>query len=318
MTNQALYRAFCSGHQASLPVFVQDWYLDAACTNGVWDAAIITEINSGRVLAAMPYFLKKKLGLAYITMPHFVKMMGPYIAETSDKSTLTQEHELLEQLIRALPSSIVFFAQNFHYSAANWLPFYWAGYKQAGRYSYQIPLVKGLDAVWEGINRNMRRNITKARAALNLLDNISLEEFWSVHQKSFQRQGLRPPYTFEQLQRHHDALQAHQAGRMYGVCDHQGILHSVAYLIWDQQSAYYHLSGDDPAHRQSGAGLWLIWEAIRYTHEVLQLPVFDFEGSMLRPVEAIRRQFGAQQCAYSFVSKKNLTPMRIISSFIRR
>lgn len=303
MTNQALYRAFCKDQEAWLPVFVQDWYLDAACTGGHWDAAIVTEENSNKVLAAMPYFLKKKIGLKYITMPLFVKMMGPYFAQQPDKPALTRQHELLEKLIASLPKGLVLFAQNFHYNASNWLPFYWAGYKQAGRYSYQLSLVNGLDSVWEGINRNMRRNITKAQSALTLVEDISLEDFWRIHQKSFERQGLRPPYSFEQLKRHHEALQAHQAGRMYGACDPQGVLHSVAYLIWDRHSAYYHLSGDDPALRQSGAGFWLIWEAIRYTHEILHLPVFDFEGSMLRPIEAIRRQFGAQQCPYSFVSR---------------
>jgi hypothetical protein len=64
------------------------------------------------------------------------------------------------------------------------------------------------------------------------------------------------------------------------------------------------MAGDDPALRHSGAGILLAWEAIRYTHEVLKLPIFDFAGSMILPIERVRRQFGALQKPYFRVQKE--------------
>jgi hypothetical protein len=87
--------------------------------------------------------------------------------------------------------------------------------------------------------------------------------------------------------------------------DQQEQIHSVAYLIWDRQRAYFHLAGDDPALRKSYAGFWLIWKCIEYTKLELGLSEFDFEGSMLPEVEPVRRRFGAYQVPYFFVWKYN-------------
>jgi hypothetical protein len=120
---------------------------------------------------------------------------------------------------------------------------------------------------------------------------------------SFDRQGLPMPYSGAQFARHDAALAANGARQLFFAVDAQERIHSAAYLIWDKQAAYYHLSGDDPALRESGAGILLIWEAIRYASEVLGLACFDFEGSMLPAVERIRVQFGAVQTPYFFVWK---------------
>jgi hypothetical protein len=59
-----------------------------------------------------------------------------------------------------------------------------------------------------------------------------------------------------------------------------------------------HLVGEDPALRKSGAGIRLIWEAIKFTSQELGLDRLDFEGSMIEGVEQVRRDCGARQKAY--------------------
>jgi len=101
------------------------------------------------------------------------------------------------------------------------------------------------------------------------------------------------------------ALADHRAREIFWATDlKSGAVHSVAYLVWDKQSAYYLMAGDDPALRASGAGILLAWEAIRYTKETLGLAAFDFAGSMIRPIERVRRQFGAVQKPYFRVQKE--------------
>ena len=62
--NQSAYREFCRD-VPDLPVFVQDWYLDAVCKDGTWDAAVVSE--NGLTVGVLPYFLKRKYGFSYIT-----------------------------------------------------------------------------------------------------------------------------------------------------------------------------------------------------------------------------------------------------------
>ena len=65
------------------------------------------------------------------------------------------------------------------------------------------------------------------------------------------------------------------------------------------------MAGDDPELRNSGAGVLLVWEAIQYTKNELGLNIFDFEGSIIKPIERVRRQFGTKQIPYFNISKYN-------------
>ncbi|MFC7669980.1 hypothetical protein ACFQT0_23395 [Hymenobacter humi] len=76
MPAKARYRDFC--HSApDVPVFAQAWYLDACATGGDWD--VVLAHDQERIVAALPYFYKQKGPFRYVTMPPFVKMLGPYL-----------------------------------------------------------------------------------------------------------------------------------------------------------------------------------------------------------------------------------------------
>ncbi|MNZ86002.1 hypothetical protein D3C78_1048120 [compost metagenome] len=93
--------------------------------------------------------------------------------------------------------------------------------------------------------------------------------------------------------------------------DDQGRRHAGVYLIWDENSAYYLMGGGDPELRNSGATSLCMWEAIRFSATVTRR--FDFEGSMLEPVEHFFRAFGAIQQPFSCASK---TPSRLLRTVL--
>ena len=297
LTSKVHYRNWLV-NAPDLPIFVQDWYLDSVCQEGFWDVLLV--FDGDELIASLPFFVKKKLGFQYITMPPFVKTMGPFVCATH--RTLKQEHEIFKTLLAHLPS-VAGFKQQFHPTVSNWLPFYWQGFQQTTRYTYRLHELQNLDFIYDGINRNMRRNIKKAQVQVTIETNLDPILFYDINQKSFNRQQLAMPYSKAQFLSHHQALQANQSGKIFYAVDAQSAIHSVAYLIWDKKTAYYHLSGDDPALRESGAGILLIWEAIQYASTVLKLETFDFEGSMMPNVEPIRVQFGATQVPYFYVWK---------------
>jgi hypothetical protein len=63
------------------------------------------------------------------------------------------------------------------------------------------------------------------------------------------------------------------------------------------------MGGANPELRSSGATSLCLWEAIRFASKVCSR--FDFEGSMIEPVERFFRGFGARQVPYFQINKKS-------------
>ncbi|MCB0528073.1 MAG: GNAT family N-acetyltransferase [Lewinellaceae bacterium] len=294
MSHREQYTRFCAT-APDMPLFMQPWYLDAVCTEGAWDVVMVEQ--AGRIVAALPFFLKKKWHWQYVAMPPLARMMGPYVLP--EWRSPRKEVSLLEALLNELPTDLAAFEQDCHYQFTNWLPFYWRGFRQTTRYSYTLDITD-LNVVWDNIAADYRnQKIPKAQELLRVERKDALLDFLDVHDLSYERKGLDPPVTPEFMTRLDEALAAKGQRAIFFAADRSSAeVHSVAYLAWDAQTAWYLMAGDDPALRQSGGGVLIAWEAIRYAREVLKLPVFDFAGSMIRPVERVRRQFGAVQKPY--------------------
>ena len=300
MSAKARYHDFCRT-APDVPVFSQPWYLDACAEGGTWN--VVLAEDNGRVVAALPYFCKQKGPFRYVTMPPFVKWLGPYLLPEF-RGQLPKEHELLKQLLALLPEFAAF-KQNFYPTATNWLPFYWEQYHQTTFYTYRLHRLRNLQGVEAGLGTGIRRDIRLARQKIRVVHDLPLDAFYRVNMLSFTRQSLPAPYSAAQFRRLDAALAAAGSRQLFFAVDEQGRVHSVAYLIWDTTTAYFLLAGDDPALRASGAGVLLAWECIRYASAVLNLDCFDFEGSMLPGVERIRVRFGAVQTPYFFIWKHN-------------
>ncbi|MFN0214021.1 MAG: GNAT family N-acetyltransferase [Saprospiraceae bacterium] len=299
-SNRDTYRMFAA-QLPDLPLFMQPWYLDAVCVGGFWDAVVVQK--GGRTIAAMPYFLKQKLSWKYVTMPQLCKHMGPILM--TEYRSLKWEMRLYENLIAQIPKELAAFEQNFNYTVTNWLPFYWKGFKQTTMYSYILSLNDSEALIFKNIEKNYRQKIRSAEARLSIRHDLPLEELQRMINMSFQRKGLESPIRFAFLQNLYSALSNHDSCKIFFASDPKtGQVHSAALLVWDRSAAYYLMSGDDPALRASGAAVLLKWAAILYAKNVVGVPVFDFEGSMLKEVEQGRRDFGAQQRPYFRVRRE--------------
>ena len=310
--SQQSYHQFCKAAPPDFPLFMQPWYLDATCAGGVWDA--VTVQKGEKTVAVWPYFLKKKGPWQYVAMPQLTRQMGPYLLPAY--RNLRHETGLLEKLIAQLPP-LAALEQDFNYTITNWLPFYWQGFRQTTRYSYLLR-IKDIELVRKNIMLDYRnQKIPKAARKVQVSTDGSLQEFQRVHDLSYARQGLSAPISTAFLQQVDEALAVHGQRELFFARDRQtGDIHSVAYLVWDAQSAYYLLAGDDPQYRASGAGILLAWETIRYAHKVLELDTFDFAGSMVRPIERVRRQFGAVQQPY-FRLQREWSPLWKLGKMLR-
>ncbi|MBD3380382.1 MAG: GNAT family N-acetyltransferase [Candidatus Omnitrophica bacterium] len=305
MLDKDKYDLFCK-EVKEVPVFSRNWWLDAVCGSGNWDVVLVE--RGEEIVAAMPFSLEKKFGLKVSKMPPLTQTLGVWIKYPQGQkyaSRLSYEKEIFTEIIEKMPKFDIF-EQNFHYTVTNWLPFYWKGFSQTTRYTYIIEGLADLDYVFSEFKSNVRNKIRKAEKIVVPSEKVTLEEFYALNRKTFHRQKKKVPYGIDLLRRMDDALRKRGRRRVFGAIDEEGRLHSALYLIWDDTAAYVHMVGEDPGLRSSGAGILLLWEAIKFTANTLKLEVFDFEGSMLEPVEEVRRAFGARQTPYFTISKIDL------------
>jgi hypothetical protein len=307
------YRDLCNT-EPSIPIFSRDWWLDAVCGTDGWKVVLVGN-NRHDIAASLPFYMVKKWGVTFLGMPDLTQTLGPWIASTDAKyaEKLSREKKLMTGLLKQLPSHDIF-TQRFHHSITNWLPFYWRGFSQTTRYTYVIPELSNLDGIWAAFRSNIRREIRKAQKSLRIRDDVNLETFYRLNAMSFERQGTQPPYTFDLVQRIDKAAGMRDAKRIFFAQDKQGRNHAAIYIIWDQNSSYYLMGGADPELRTSGATSLLLWEAIRFSSSVSAQ--FDFEGSMIEPLERYFRAFGARQTPYFKITR--MSPRyKLFSFFIK-
>ena len=301
------YRSLCT-QEPTIPLFSQAWWLDATAGEGVWDVALVEK--GGTIVAAMPYVTRQRYGFTLLGQPALTQTLGPWLRETEGKSStrLAQHKDWLQALIAQLPP-FAHFTQNWHWQMSNWLPFYWAGFQQTTRYTYILQELSDEQELWQGLQENIRREIKKAgnRLQLRVRDDLTVDDFLVLNRMTFARQNMALPYTEAFVHQLDQACAARQARKIFIAEDAQGRRHAGVYIVWDGNSAYYLMGGGDPELRNSGATSLCMWEAIKFAATVTQR--FDFEGSMIEPVEKFFRAFGAQQTPYFTVSK---TPSRTI------
>ncbi len=297
LSTKEKYNAFCE--KAQVPIFVRDWFLDTACMGGKWE--VVFEEQKGEVIAALPFFIKKKFGFNYIVMPPFVRYMGPLLLP--EYQNLKEQHRIYQNLIAGLPR-VDSFNQNFEPGVTNWLPFYWEGYRQSTRYTYRLD-ISDTESVFNQFALDIRRNIKKAEKRVEITETGTAAEFYRVHKMTFDRQGKGLPYSRKNFINHIRALEERGLAKMFFARDEQGRIHAVSCLMRDGDMAYYHISGGDPALRKSGAGILLVWHIICYAREVWDVRTFDFEGSMIKNVEQVWHRAGAYQVSYFNIRKNN-------------
>lgn len=302
-----------------MPIFSKDWWLDAVCEKDNWDVNLVE--RDGRIVASMPIFEKSLFCFKGIGMPNLTQTLGPYIKfplGQKYETALSFQKEMLQDLIEALPKTD-FFIQSFNYQITNWLPFYWAGFEQKTRYTYVLEDLKDLDCVWKNFNNKLRTDIRKAEKILTIDNSDNLEAFYEINRKAFSRQNLSIPYSLEFLRKIDGACSKNSCRRIFFAVDSKENIHGGVYIVWDHNSAYYLMGGYTPELKNSNATSLLLWEAIKFSSTVVNR--FDFEGSMIRPIERFFRSFGAVQKPYFHIYKYNsrlLSLLKAIKDVFKR
>ncbi|MHB8580436.1 MAG: GNAT family N-acetyltransferase [Ignavibacteriaceae bacterium] len=284
------------------PIFFQPWWLETVAP-GRWDYAVVYRGND--VAAVLPYTYKIRLKrFLLIEMPPLTPYLGPWLRKSSAKyaNQLSEQKVLMNELIDKLPSFSLYH-QNFHPLVSNWLPFYWKNFQQTTRYTYIFENSMDVDELWNNTLDKVRTDVRKAENIVEIIEKNDIIEFIHLHQMTFERQKKILPYRIKYLERLNDYLVEKNQCKILFAVDQKDMIHASVFLVWDNKTVYYLLSGADPMLRNSGATSLLVWEAIKFASQSGKH--FDFEGSVVESIERFVRGFGGKQTPYSEIYKNN-------------
>ena len=298
-----MYDTFCT--KVYVPIFSKPWWLDAVCGENNWGVHVIEK--SGFYLAAMPYYVEKRNGFEIITKAHHSQNNGILINYSQAEKTVAKidrQEEVINMMCDYIESlGVDKYEQQYHYSFTNILPFIWRDYKQMVRYTYVIDDTGNMDVITANFKYIVRNQIKKAEKIVTIREGLDIETFFEINKSSYDRQGIDVPFSLKLLNRIEQACVEHDCRKILYARDEEGNIHSVAYLVWDEESVYFLINGIDNDYMWSQSNSLLIRESIRVAHTLGKK--FDFEGTVLKPIEHIFRGFGAEQKMY----------FRIIKSF---
>ena len=302
-TNKEKYIRFCEENDF-VPIFSQPWWMDAVCVDGYWDVLLYEK--NGEILGALPYYVKKRFGLSYITQPKLTQNNGVVIKYPKNQKyekKLAYEKEVMTALIDQLEQlPITYYQQNFNYRYTNWLPFYWKGYRQTTHYTYQRIDLSILEDSIDRFNETKRKEIKRAlKLNLQLGFDLSAEEFYRHHKESLKERGRKISYSFQLFQRIVNAAYEHNSGRIFYLYDKNNSILCTRLIIWDKYIAYSLMSSTYQKTKTSGASSLLFYECMKYVSTFLK--IFDFEGSMNENIENSYRKFGTIQIPYFSIHK---------------
>ena len=300
MNNKKKYRMLCE-QESSISIFNQAWWLDIVCNEGDWDVCLVEK--NGKIIASMPFYIKKRYFFTLITQPPLTQYLGVWFRSTAVNyyKELSKQKYLMSELIAQLPS-YSYFSQNWSYHQTNWLPFYWKGFSQTTAYTYVIEDLSDLESVWAGLQGKIRREIKKAKNRFNLKikTELPVKSFIDLNKLTFFRQNKSAPYSENLIEKIFSTASKKKQAKILIAQDETGRNHAGVLIIWDENSCYYLMGGGDPELRNSGASSLCLWEAIKYSST--RTNKFNFEGSMVEPIEIFFRGFGSIQKPYSSLS----------------
>ncbi|MEZ5018085.1 MAG: GNAT family N-acetyltransferase [Flavipsychrobacter sp.] len=285
-----------------VPLFLNDWWLDAVCVD--WDVAIA--YNGDNVSGVWVYPAEQKMGVSIIRTPVFTPYIGPVVFYPSDLKPTKRdsfEYEVITDLLSQIPDAKVW-----HISLQPQL-------KQAGlfnskdfeivvRQTYLMPLDEGEEAVFARLHEDHRRKVRKAEKTLVIEeDHTQIDTLFDFQQTTLSSKKVQIPYSKEQLKKVFTLCKEKGNATLWVARKGENV-QAVVWQVWDEERSYYLMGSKNPTIKDNNAMVALLWQAIKKSIS-LGHKTFDFEGSMDAGVEQFFRNFGGDKQLYLVLKKNN-------------
>ncbi len=304
MNNKEKYKEICESGEYAIPLFLQYWWMETVCKGKQWDVALA--YDGERIAAAMPYHYGRKFGMNYLLQPQLTQYSGPvyfYPAGLTQGKKLDFEKEAAVELLRQVESRRpVIFLQHFSPAVTNWLPFYWAGYRQTTRYTYRLEDIRDTEKVFENFkDENRQGKIRRCQKSTTLRFDMTPTQFAEFHHGYWASKGKKDLLSEELITRVCQTAIDRGNGVIASLHDEEGNLLAARFAVYDKECAHSLMSAINMRLHKSGHSETLIWGLIN--HLRTRTIAYDFEGSMDPGIEHFYRSFGTKQTPFSVIYK---------------
>ncbi len=273
--------------------------------------------KGGELIGGFFLYKEKKYCLSIYRNPPFTPEIGPFLKidaknPVSIMDTWKKALTLMVESIEQLDYSIISITLN--KNIIDMQPFFWSKFKVIPVCTYVLDLNLSSEDIWKRMSNERRKNINKGlKDGLSIKKTTDFEMIKSLVLKTFskQKKGINVHYLDKILFEF-----ANSENSFAFVTFNNNNPLACSFCVHDKDVAYYILGGYDHENKHHGAGTLSMWEAIKYARS-LGIKHFDFEGSMILPIERYFRGFGGQLTPYYCINKAKL-PIEMLLKFCKR
>ena len=284
-------------------VFAESWWLDAVTGSpDDWRPNLLRGA-SGDVRAAWPLPTRASRHGLVATGAPYTPFLGPLLPDRDPGvARVSQDVELLEALAEQLDGHA-------HVEAAcmpeldYWTPLAWHGFTQTTRTTWRLPANASLDDVRAGMRKGTRSTLSAAERDALAVSAGTVEDLLAACEATFASQDVGDVPARTVLERIARQSMERERGEVLVVHTADGVRASAGLFVWDDRWTWNLANGRIADSGATGAPTALLFAA---TGRALERGTgFDFEGSMLQPVEKFVRGFGGEPVAYSVVRRSS-------------
>ena len=257
--------------------------------------------ENGNLIAGIPIPIHSKFGLNFIYNPKLTPYLGTvFIKRKFDKvvTEITWKKDINNEIANVLKSQGSCIYYSFTQGFSDLQPFKWVEFEIGVNYTYILKLDE-LGKLLENMDKKRRNDITKNYKYNYRIELGDIETFIKLNSKTMQRQNHA--FLGEDIWNQvYNESRTHRSCEIFSIYKNNEAVASL-FLVWDNKRSYY--LGGGIRNNSGGAMSLLMWEAIKYTKEKLNLKEFDFEGSSVHSIEFYFRKFGGEMKPIFYISE---------------
>lgn len=266
-----------------------------------WQAFIIED--KGEWQAIMPWFVKNVFGVKSAFQPALCQYQGAYLKATafSTYKQIDFERKIGELFATSIVANANKYESNYSPNIQYVLPYYWKGLSLIPRFTYFLNLPTSITAY----SKNHQRALQKAnKCDFSLEVSSSAAEMIALFKQNKGAEiKLLNDQHYSNMEKIVKTFLPRQMAHVLSCKDANGALVASLIGFTYKEVFTYYLGTTTAQGKKDQAMVWLITEAMQYAQQ-LECTIFDFEGSMIEPIEKFFRGFGASSKPYYTIKKK--------------
>lgn len=269
--------------------------------------------ENGNLIAAIPIPTSNIHGLKFVHHPWLTPYLGPIFGSeyiSNDIKLSSWKKKINSKFAKLLKSNRVCFQYIFNRMAIDLQPYIWENFDIYVSYTYILKL-NNLNGIFDNMDKKRKYDIRKNYKANYKLTKGEIEKYIILNAQTMKRQGMKTLDMAIWTKLFKECKNRNHCEIFTAYKDDQPV--ASLFLVWDNKRGYY--LGGGASNDAQGMMSLLVWEAITYTKNVLNLNEFDFEGSNIPGIEFYFRKFGGELSPFFYISENSIKKYVIVNTY---